>query len=214
MFADWLIEYGLWSLAFLMLLQNLIPLLPSEIIMPLAGFLASLGYMDLRGAILAGLLGSLAGHMPWYAAGRAAGEERLYGWAGRHGHWLGLSGRHVRKADRWFRRNAGRAVLLGRLIPGIRTCVNVPAGATRMPLLPFLGYTALGDAVWTASLAWGGYVLGREYQLVSWYLHLLLIPAALGLLGVAWWLFRRPRRDTPDGHGLPWPGVPGVSKGA
>lgn len=191
MFTDWLIEYGLWSLAFLMLLQNLIPVLPSEVIMPLAGFLASLGYMDVRGAILAGLAGSMLGHVPWYLLGRTAGEHRLRRLADRHGRWLGLGEQHVRKADHWFQRHASGAVFLGRLVPGIRTCVNIPAGATRMPLWPFLGYTLLGDAIWTASLAWGGFTLGRDYRLVSWYLHVLLLPVILFAGLAAYWLVRR-----------------------
>lgn len=198
MFMDWLIEYGLWSLAFLMLLQNLLPILPSEVIMPLAGFLASLGYMDIRGAILAGLFGSLLGHLPWYALGYSAGEERLQGWAARYGRWFGLGPDHIRKADSWFHRNTGRAVLLGRLIPGIRTCVNIPAGATRMPFLPFLGYTLVGDALWTGALAWGGFSLGREYQVVSWYMHVLVMPALFLAMAAAIWHLRKRDPDRPE----------------
>lgn len=186
-----MIEYGLWSLALLMLLQNLVPLLPSEVIMPLAGFLASLGYLDLRGAILAGLLGSLIGHAPWYALGYKAGEKRLQTWAARYGRWFGLRASHIRTADGWFTRHTRLTVLLGRLIPGIRTCVNVPAGAARMPLIAFFGYTALGDAVWTGSLAWAGFSLGREYQVISWYLHILIIPALILAAAMAVWILRR-----------------------
>src|SRR5690606_14006741 len=119
MFMEWMIEYGLWSLAFLMLLQNLIPFIPSEVIMPLAGFLASMGYLDMGAAIAAGLLGSMIGHLPWYAAGRVAGERRLCRWTSRHGRWFGLGPAHVLRACAWFRRRAGSAVLLGRLVPGL-----------------------------------------------------------------------------------------------
>lgn len=198
MFLDWLLEYGIWSLALLMLLQNLIPLLPSEVIMPLAGFLASLGYLDLRAAILAGLAGSLAGHLPWYALGRAVGEERLLAAAARHGRWFGLSADHARRAAVWFHGHAARAVLLGRLVPGIRTCVNIPAGAARMPLGPFLLYTALGDALWTSALAWGGWTLGRDYHRLSGYLHALGLPVLLlALAAVAWSLRRRAGSGAP-----------------
>lgn len=191
MFMEWMIKYGLWSLALLMLLQNLIPLLPSEVIMPLAGYLASQGYMDLGSAIVAGLVGSLLGHIPWYAAGHAAGNVRLLAWSERHGRWVGLRPDHIRHADAWFHQYAGRTVMLGRLIPGFRTLVNIPAGASRMPLMPFLGYTTLGDALWTACLAWAGFTFGHEYQTVSWYLHAVLTPIAL--LGAAI-LFRHKRR--------------------
>lgn len=230
MFMDWLIEYGLWSVAFLMLLQNLIPLLPSEVIMPLAGFLASQGYLDLRGAILAGLLGSLVGHFPWYALGRLAGEKRLQAGLARYGRWFGLRESHVLRADRWFQRNTAWAVFAGRLIPGIRTCVNIPAGAARMPLAPFLGYTALGDAVWTTALAWGGYTLGRDYHLLSWYLHILVVPVLIvGAAWLCWVLLRRRDGRGPGSHPAvsgnlrrpmqfrrrPWrPRLPGIPKGA
>lgn len=200
MFMEWLLTYGLWSVALLMLLQNLIPLLPSEVIMPLAGFLASLGYLDLRGAILAGLLGSLTGHLPWYALGRVAGEQRLQDGAARYGRWFGIGPTQALRANLWFRRNAVWAVLAGRLIPGIRTCVNIPAGAARMPFFLFLGYTALGEAIWTAALAWGGYSLGREYHLLSWYLHVLAVPVLLIAAAILLWALLR-KRTSVSGTG-------------
>ena len=214
MFMDWMIEYGLWSLAFLMLLQNLIPFLPSEVIMPLAGFLASMGYLDMGAAIAAGLLGSMIGHLPWYAAGRVAGERRLNRWAARHGRWFGLGPAHVGRACAWFRRRAGSAVLLGRLVPGLRTVVNIPAGAARMPLLPFLGYTLLGDALWTALLAWAGWSLGGEYALVSWYLHVLMAASlVVAAVGAVLWLRSPARRALGGGRHRPGYGPPDLGAG-
>lgn len=201
MFLEWLLEYGLWSLAFLMLIQNLIPLIPSEVIMPLAGFLASLGYLDLRAAILVGIAGSLAGHLPWYALGRVAGEERLLAFASRHGPWFGLSAPLARRSADWFHGHAARAVLFGRLIPGIRSFVNIPAGAARMPIAPFLFYTALGEAAWTAALAWGGWNLGHDYPRLTWYLHALGLSVLLLLLAALAWALRK--RGGPDAPGPP-----------
>jgi membrane protein DedA with SNARE-associated domain len=138
---EWLIANGVWGVALLMFFQNVLPLLPSEIIMPLAGFLASLGYLDINTVVLAGLLGSVLGHLPWYFVGAALGEDRLEGFFARHGRLFLLRPSQVHKAGDWFDRHTVKAVLLGRLIPGLRTCVNIPAGATRMAFLPYLAYT-------------------------------------------------------------------------
>ncbi len=168
---EWIIANGEWGVAALMLLQNLFPLLPSEVIMPLAGFLASMGYLDLRTSIAAGLLGSLLGDLPWYFLGFALGEARLEEFAARHGRWVMLKRIHIQRAGQWFDRNSVKALLLGRLIPGLRTCVNIPAGVSRMAFLPFLAYTLIGETIWTAILACGGYLLGRDYRLIGHYLH-------------------------------------------
>jgi membrane protein DedA with SNARE-associated domain len=188
---EWMIENGEWGVALLMLLQNLFPLLPSEVIMPLAGFLASIGYLDMRGVVLAGLLGSLLGHLPWYFLGFALGEERLEKLVARHGHWIRLRRVHVQKAEAWFDRNNVKAVLLGRLVPGLRTCINIPAGTTRMAFLPYLAYTLLGDAIWTTLLAYGGYALGRDYHLIASYMHLLIWALAFGATALILWMWIR-----------------------
>ena len=193
---NWLIENGEWGVALLMLLQNLFPLLPSEVIMPLAGFLASVGILDLKAVLVAGLLGSLLGHLPWYFIGFAMGEERLEQWVAKHGHWIRLRPAHMRKAQAWFDRNNAKAVLLGRLVPGLRTCVNIPAGTTRMAFLPYLTYTLIGDAIWTTFLAMGGYALGRDYELISSYIHIFAwVLAALACAFMIWMWLRRHGRD-------------------
>jgi membrane protein DedA with SNARE-associated domain len=193
---EWLIDNGIWGVALLMFLQNILPLVPSEIIMPLAGFLASLRYVDINYVILAGLLGSVLGHLPWYFVGMALGEDRLEGFLARHGRLFLIRPSHIHKAGDWFDRNTVKAVLLGRLIPGLRTCVNIPAGATHMAFLPYLAYTMLGDAIWTAVLGYGGYLLGRDYALIGKYLHMVLWPLALLAGGfAAWHALRRHARD-------------------
>jgi membrane protein DedA with SNARE-associated domain/uncharacterized membrane protein YkvA (DUF1232 family) len=120
--------------------------------------------------VLAGTLGSVLGALPWYYAGRWLGEERMCALAARHGRWLTLDDKDVRKAIRWFERHGRMAVLLGRLIPTVRTLISVPAGMARMPLAPFLLYSSLGSLLWTAALATVGYVLEANYGLVGNYL--------------------------------------------
>lgn len=195
---EWLIGNGVWGVALLMFLQNLLPLIPSEIIMPLAGFLASLHYWDINTVVLAGLLGSVLGHLPWYFVGAALGEDRLEEFFARHGRLFFIRPSQVQKAGAWFDRHTVKAVLLGRLVPGLRTCVNIPAGATHMAFLPYLAYTMLGDAIWTALLGYGGYLLGRDYALIGKYLHMAMWPLlALAVCFFAWHAWRRHTRRRP-----------------
>lgn len=193
---EWLIENGSWGVALLMFLQNLLPVLPSEIIMPLAGFLASVGILDIKGVIVAGLLGSLLGHLPWYFLGAAVGEDRLEGFLKKRSRLLLMRPSTVQKSVDWFDRHTVKAVLLGRLIPGLRTCVNIPAGASRMAFMPYLIYTLIGDAIWTTCLGYGGYLLGRDYALIALYIHYAIWPIA-GAIGAAllWMALRRHLRD-------------------
>lgn len=151
----------------LMLGENVFPPIPSEVIMPLAGFLAARGTLVLWLVIAAGTLGSVAGALFWYWIGREVGEDRLRRFAERHGRWLTIEGRHVDQASDWFRRHGGAAVFFGRLIPGVRTFISVPAGVARMPLAPFLGYTLAGSLPFTAVLAGLGYVLESQYERVG-----------------------------------------------
>jgi membrane protein DedA with SNARE-associated domain len=193
---EWMIENGEWGVALLMLFQNLVPFVPSEIIMPLAGFLASVGILDIHTVVLAGLAGSVLGHLPWYILGYAMGEKRLEAWVARHGHWIRLRKIHLQKAEAWFERNNAKAVLLGRLVPGLRTCVNIPAGTTRMAFLPFLAYTLIGDIVWTAFLAYGGFLMGRDYKLIAGYLHLIVwLLVAFGAITALWLWIRHHGKD-------------------
>ena len=188
---EWLVENGEWGVALLMFIQNIFPLVPSEIIMPLAGFLASLGILNMKAVILAGLLGSVLGHLPWYFLGAALGEERLEGVLAKPGRLIALRRSHLQKASHWFDRNSVKAVLLGRLVPGLRTCVNIPAGAARMSFAPYLMYTLIGDAVWTTVLGAGGYWMGRDYPLIAQYIHLALWPLAGAAGCLLLWVYLR-----------------------
>jgi membrane protein DedA with SNARE-associated domain/uncharacterized membrane protein YkvA (DUF1232 family) len=138
--------------------------------MPLAGFVAAQGQLNPVLVVLAGTLGSVLGALPWYYAGRRLGEERICALAARHGRWLILDDKDVGKAIRWFERHGRTAVLLGRLLPTVRTLISVPAGMARMPLGPFFLCTSIGSLLWTAALAGAGYLLEANYRLVGNYL--------------------------------------------
>ena len=161
---------GYSGVAMLTLLENLFPPIPSELVIPLAGFVASRGDLRLDMVIAAATCGSLAGALVWYAVGRRIGEARLRAWVERHGKWLTLSVKDVDRAQAWFRRHGNGAVLLGRLVPGVRTFVSLPAGFSGMPFGPFLLYSTLGTAAWTTALAYAGVVLQSNFKLVGDYL--------------------------------------------
>lgn len=160
---------GAFGIALLMFLENIFPPIPSELIMPLAGYQAATGQMSMVTVVVAGTIGSLLGVIPWYYAGKLIGKRRLKRLAHRHGRWLTLSPEDVDAADGWFRRHGYGAVLFGRLIPTIRTLISVPAGIAKMSLLIFLSLSAIGSAIWTGFLAGAGYLLGRNYDAVSAY---------------------------------------------
>jgi membrane protein DedA with SNARE-associated domain len=119
---------GYAGVAFLMFLENVFPPIPSELIMPLAGFSAARGEMTLWGVIVAGSVGSVLGQYPLYYLGRAVGPERLHRWADRHGKWLTVSGKDIEKAREWLNRRGPIAVLLCRLVPGVRSLISIPRG--------------------------------------------------------------------------------------
>ncbi|HEY9550100.1 MAG TPA: DedA family protein [Kiloniellaceae bacterium] len=176
----WAEQGGYPAVALLMFLENVFPPIPSEVIMPIAGYAASRGDLSLPLAVLAGAFGSLAGAWLWYGIGHWLGAERLKAWAGRHGRWLTLSPRDVDRADEWFDRHGGKAVLFGRMIPAVRTLISVPAGIAGMPTVPFLIYSTVGTLVWTGALAGLGYALGDQYETVGKWLD----PVSKGIVAV------------------------------
>jgi membrane protein DedA with SNARE-associated domain len=183
---------GYGGIGLLMFLENLFPPIPSELIMPLAGFTVSKGEMNFQYAVLAGVVGTVLGTLIWYYAGILVGEARLRVLADRYGKWLGLSGEDIDKANHWFYRHGTKAVFFGRLVPGIRTIISLPAGISRMRLAPYLVYSTIGSTIWTVLLTYAGYALGENYDRVDQYLapvsKIVLVTLVIGF-GV--WVFRR-----------------------
>ncbi|MFP5078082.1 DedA family protein [Rhizobium sp. YIM 134829] len=175
-------NFGAFGIALLMFLEHIFPPIPSELIMPLAGYRASQGDMSIVTVIIAGSIGSLLGVMPWYYAGRFLGEQRLKKFARKHGRWLTLTEEDVHTANQKFRRHGPVAILIGRLIPTVRTLISVPAGVAQMPLLTFTLFSAIGTVIWTAGLALAGYLLGQAYDVVSHYVDPVSTAIAIGLV--------------------------------
>jgi membrane protein DedA with SNARE-associated domain len=168
---DWIVAVivagGLLGVCFLMFAENIVPPIPSEVIMPLAGFAAAQGDLSLAGVIAAGTVGAVAGASVWKEIGRRIPRDRLRGWIGRRGHLLTLSESDFDRAVVFFQRHGPWAVFLGRLAPTVRTFISVPAGVVHMPWSVFLLWTTLGTVIWTALLAVAGYLLAAEYRRVE-----------------------------------------------
>lgn len=171
---------GYLGIVFLMFLENVFPPLPSELIMPMAGFTAARGELSFWGVVLAGTAGSVLGALPLYYIGRLVGEKRLTRWADKHGKWLTLSGDDIKKADDWFDEHGKKSVFLMRLVPGIRSLISIPAGISEMPVLMFMLFTAMGTLLWSLALAYLGSLLGENYKAVETYLK----PATYVILGL------------------------------
>ena len=184
---DWITgviaSLGYFGVAILTFLENIFPPIPSEVVIPLAGFVAAEGDLRIGLVIAMGTIGSLAGATVWYAVGRQIGEKGVRAWVEHHGKWLTLSATDVDRAQLWFRRHGKTAVLIGRLIPGVRTFVSLPAGFSAMPIGPFLLYSALGTVMWTAALAYAGVALQANFTAVGDYLNI-ATNVLLGVLAV------------------------------
>jgi membrane protein DedA with SNARE-associated domain len=160
-------QLGYLGLAFLMFLENVFPPIPSELIMPLAGYLVARGEMTFVGVVVAGTLGSVAGALPLYWFGRKLGRQRVIDFADRHGRWLTISGRHIVRATDWLDRHGKWAVFFARLVPGVRSLISIPAGIARQNFALFLTLTTLGSALWSGLLAAAGYWLGSSFEKVE-----------------------------------------------
>lgn len=193
---EWVLEtmgsLGYVGIGLLMFLENLFPPIPSELIMPLAGFTAAQGKMQLFPAIAAGVIGTVLGAFPWYYLGKVVSEERIKGWADRYGKWLGISGADIDKANHWFDRHGKKAVLLCRMVPGVRTLISLPAGLNAMPMLPFLLFSTIGTILWVTFLTMAGYFLGNNYELVDEYLAPVSKIVAITLvIALIIWIIRK-----------------------
>lgn len=180
--AEWVIgfigQHGYLGIAALMLAENLFPPLPSELIMPFAGFLAAGGKLSTVGVVAAGTLGALLGAWPWYLAGRWLGCARLKRLAERHGRWLTVTPDEIDRAEHWFARRGPVVLVLGRLVPAVRTVVSLPAGLAALPPLRFALWTLLGCALWCSLLVAAGFLLERQYERIAAWMN----PLTTGIL--------------------------------
>ena len=169
--SDWVIrlieQSGYLGVGFLMFLETLFPPIPSEVIMPVAGVTAAKGELELSLVILSGTAGAMLGNIFWYLAARALGIQRLKPIIDRHGRWLTVNWAEVQRAHRWMERHGTAFVLLGRLVPTVRSLVSIPAGLLKMRFKRFIIASTLGTFAWTALLAGAGYRLRSDFHQVD-----------------------------------------------
>jgi membrane protein DedA with SNARE-associated domain len=179
-------------------IENVFPPIPSEIVLPFAGFVAQQGAGAVNaatgaaksdttviGMMIAATIGSVVGALILYFVAAAIGPERLRGFVERFGKWFGVKSSDLVRAEEWFDRRSVAAVLVGRCVPLIRSIVSIPAGFRRMKLTSFVVLTAIGSAVWNVALIGAGAVLGDQWERVGEYVGFfqwLVIAAILVLL--------------------------------
>jgi membrane protein DedA with SNARE-associated domain len=157
---------GEWGVGLMLFVETVFPPIPSEVILPLAGFLAGAGRMELWLVLVLATAGSWLGALVLYWLGAVVGFDRTVRWLGK----LPLVDEDdFRKAAAWFHRHGRSAVLLGRLVPIVRSLISLPAGADRMPLVRFSMLTIIGSGIWNALLVLGGAALGTQYERVEAY---------------------------------------------
>ena len=173
--TDTMDSLGYLGIGLLMFLENLFPPIPSELIMPFAGYTATLPNSQIQviPAIAVGVIGTIVGAIPWYYAGLLLGQQRLQLLAERYGKWIGVSSDDIEKSVYWFQKHGAKAVLFGRLVPGIRTLISIPAGISKMSIGPFFLYSTIGTVGWISLLTYAGYFLGKNYELVEKYIDVI-----------------------------------------
>jgi membrane protein DedA with SNARE-associated domain len=183
---------GYLGIALIMLVENLIPPIPSELVMPFAGFLVAEGRMTFVGAVAAGTTGAVLGALVLYGLGAWAGEPLVRQFLRRYGRFIGVSEQELDQALAAFGKRGDAMVFFGRLIPLIRSLISLPAGMNHMPLGRFLLFTTLGSTIWNTALAYAGYVLRSNWEdvlgFISQYQRATLVVLALL---VALWVGRK-----------------------
>lgn len=185
-------RFGYPGISLLIALETVFPPLPSEVILPLAGFMVGQGRFNIVGVMVSATLGSVVGALLLYGFAAWFGNVRLASFINRYGKYALLSEADLLRSYEWFDRHSTRAVFIGRLVPGVRSLISLPAGVTRMPLPAFVLYTALGSAVWNGLLVGFGWWLGSRWDQVQQYTSILQYAViAVILAAIAWFVWSR-----------------------
>ena len=190
---DWVIQLidwgGYFGVFLLTLLETMFPPIPSEVVLPLAGMRAAQGPLGLTGVIIFATAGSMLGNFLWYLIARSIRPERFRHFIDRHGRWLTMGWRDVEKVQGHFTRHGAAIVLVGRMIPALRTFISIPPGILRMPVARYLLWSTLGTAIWSTALAGAGYALGANFDQIEQ----VAAPLTTGIIAVAilWYLWRQ-----------------------
>ncbi|MGQ0535000.1 MAG: DedA family protein [Methanobacteriota archaeon] len=182
---------GYSGLFVMMLLESTAAPIPSEAVMPFAGFLVVEGRFTVAGAMLASSLGSLAGSLLSYYLGATAGRAVILHW----GRFVLLRPKHLADTESFFARHGGGAVFWGRFVPVVRHLISIPAGMARMPLAPFTAATVVGASAWNGFLLYVGMAFRERWEEAEAYLFYLDIAVVVGLLAAGVYVVFRLRRD-------------------
>jgi len=204
--SDVIEAIGYAGVALLVALESIFPPIPSEVVLPFAGFYAGKGEASVVGMILAATVGSVVGAWVLYGVAAWIGPDRLRRFVVAKGRWFGVKERDLDRAEGWFDKRANAAVFLGRCVPLVRSIVSIPAGFRRMPLVRFTVYTALGSLIWNAALIGAGAILGNRWEEVGDYVAVfqwvVILAVVVAVAWFAWTRFVRPRLsragDLPD----------------
>jgi len=193
--TDWVIaivdSLGYVGVALLVTLENVFPPIPSELVLALAGFVASRGDASLIGMIVAATVGSLLGAWILYGAAYLFGPGPVRALVRRYGRWVRITEGDLDMAERWFARWSTLAVLLCRFVPLVRSLISVPAGFARMPFLPFTIYTGIGSLLWNAIFVTAGFALGERWETVLEYADYLELAALLAMAAIGLYVVYR-----------------------
>ena len=169
--TQWIIsimeQLGYLGIALLMFLDNIFPPIPSEIIMPSAGYSASQGELLLAGVIIAGCIGSLVAAAILYWIGYKFNHDSIFRFVDRYGKYLFIKSNDVKKSLDWFEHYGHRIVFFGRMIPAVRSLISIPAGMSHMPFWKFMFFSSLGTIIWTTFLACVGFYFGENQALMQ-----------------------------------------------
>jgi membrane protein DedA with SNARE-associated domain len=207
---DVIARLGYPGITFLIALETFFPLMPTELILPLAGYLSAQGRLEWWAVEIAATLGSLIGASSLYALARWGGEPLVARVLDRYGRYFGFSSADLGGVQRWFDRNGEKMVVIARITPGLRTLISVPAGLGRMPLARFWLYTALGSGLWNGGLILAGRLLGDNWRQVEGILspigpiiYLLMIAAVVIIVARRLWQKRQAEAKQKQDGGDP-----------
>jgi membrane protein DedA with SNARE-associated domain len=173
----------------LMTLESMVAPIPSELVMPFAGFLIFTGEFSVVPVLVASTLGSIVGSLLSYGMGMLGKPVVL-----RYGRYLLLNVHHLEWTENFFLRHGGKTIFISRFIPVVRHLISIPAGLARMPLTPFILYTAVGATLWNMFLTYLGFRLKQNWQLIQKYTHILDYFVVAGLIGATLYLVWKIKR--------------------
>ena len=193
--SDWMSQFGYFGVFLLILLENIFPPIPSEVILTLGGFMTTTTTMTKFGVIIASTLGSVIGAAILYGIGTLLDVERLEKIVGKYGKYLRLTIKDIHKADAWFDKYGVWAVFFGRLVPLVRSLISIPAGMSNMKFGLFLLFTTLGTLIWNTVLVSVGAAVGDNWHEIVGYMDIYsnVVYAIIAIVGIVFlvWYFKK-----------------------